>query len=66
MCDQEPEPSSAQRGATRGYCSQRVDVGLVPSVVEGGAPMLGRPRRSASDRISPIGRIAADREHSTR
>lgn len=66
MCDQEAESSSAQRGATRGYCAQRADLGLVPSVVEGGVPVLGRPRRSASDRISPIGRIAADREHSTR
>ena len=66
MCDQEAESSSAQRGATRGYCAQPADLGLIPSVVEGGVPVLGRPRRSASDRISPIGRIAADREHSTR
>jgi len=40
--------------------------GSAPGIVEGGVPVLGRPRRSTSDRIDSIGRTAADREYSTR
>ena len=40
--------------------------GSFPGIVEGGVPALGRPRRSVSDGINPIGSIAADGEYSIR
>ena len=49
----------------KGERTKGVGRGSVPGIVEGGVPALGRPRRSVSDRINPIGSIAADGEYST-
>ena len=48
------------------YGTKSVSRGSVPVAVEGWVVGLARSRRSASDGMRPIGRIAPEREHSTR